>query len=35
MTKLLDKYKLVVLENDSLPVWNDCKLGRFKESRIG
>ena len=28
--KILDKDKLVVLENDSLPVLNDCRLGRYK-----
>ena len=27
---LLDNDKLVVLLNDSCPVMNDCRLGRFK-----
>ena len=27
---ILDKDKLIVLENDQSPVSNDCRLGRFE-----
>ena len=30
MIIILDKDKLVVLENESIPVSNDCRLGRFE-----
>ena len=30
MIELLDKDKLVISWNDSSPVMNDCRLGRFK-----
>ena len=29
MIEILDKDKLVVSENDFLPVINDCRLGRY------
>ena len=28
--ELLDKDKILVFLNDSLPVMNDCRLGRFE-----
>ena len=28
--EILDKDKLVVLQNDCSPVLNDCRLGRYK-----
>ena len=34
MIIILDKDKLVVLENESSPVLNDCRLGRFENMII-
>ena len=30
MIELPDRDKLVVQQNDPSPVWNDCRLGRYK-----
>ena len=34
MIRLLDKDKLVVLENDLIPVSNDCRLGRYIHIKV-